>query len=192
MISHAFGGDWTEDKLARLAKYLTAYRSIFTGNTRARHFTTWYVDAFAGTGSRSAPESESSQNSPGDAYDDAESARYRDGSAKIALGLKSPFDHYLFVEKSRNRINELGGLIQREFTGLAPRVELKQGGCKRSFVCVVQRARLGKGTSGSFSGSVWYAGRVEHHKSHWCNESRRSMVSVSLGCGSYAYTRWTD
>ena len=40
MIEHAFGGDWTEDKLARLAKYLTAYRSVFTGNAKARHFTT--------------------------------------------------------------------------------------------------------------------------------------------------------
>ena len=56
MVEHIFGGSWTEIKLARLAKYLTAYRTIFTGNEKARHFKTWYVDAFAGTGSRSDPD----------------------------------------------------------------------------------------------------------------------------------------
>lgn len=128
MIEHAFGGDWTEDKLARLAKYLAAYRSVFTGNTKARHFTTWYVDAFAGTGTRSSSESAASGQSLADeVYEDAESTRYRDGSAKIALGLASPFDRYLFIEKSKNRINELRNLIQRDFSGLATRCELKQG-----------------------------------------------------------------
>jgi three-Cys-motif partner protein len=56
MAEHLFGGDWTEVKLARLDKYLKAYRTIFTGNVKARYFKTWYVDAFAGTGSRSAPD----------------------------------------------------------------------------------------------------------------------------------------
>jgi len=128
MIEHTFGGDWTEDKLTRLAKYLAAYRSVFTGNVKARHFTTWYVDAFAGTGSRSASEGTTTgQGLADDVYEDAESARYRDGSAKIALGLTSPFDRYLFVEKSKSRINELGNLIRRDFPSLAARCELKQG-----------------------------------------------------------------
>jgi three-Cys-motif partner protein len=127
MIEHAFGGDWTEDKLMRLAKYLAAYRSVFTGNAKARHFTTWYVDAFAGTGSRSASEcTTAGQGLADDVYEDAESTRYRDGSAKIALGLTSPFDRYLFIEKSKNRIGELAGLIQRDFPSVAARCELKQ------------------------------------------------------------------
>lgn len=127
MIEHAFGGDWTEDKLTRLAKYLAAYRTVFTGNSGARHLTTWYVDAFAGTGSRSTSVNAASGQSLSDeAYEDVESTRYRDGSAKIALGLPSPFNRYLFIEKSKSRIGELSGLIQREFTSLEGRCELKQ------------------------------------------------------------------
>ena len=114
--------------MTRLAKYLAAYRNIFTSNAKARHFTTWYVDAFAGTGSRVAPENATARLDLADeAYADDESNCYRDGSAKIALGLTSPFDRYLFVEKSKKRISELRGLIQREFPGLEARCELKQG-----------------------------------------------------------------
>ena len=60
MAEHKFGGNWTEIKLARLHKYLKAYRQIFTQNPKARYLKTWYVDAFAGTGSRATgdePES---------------------------------------------------------------------------------------------------------------------------------------
>jgi three-Cys-motif partner protein len=48
-----FGGNWTEEKLECLKKYLSAYTTIFTKNPKARHFQTIYVDAFAGTGYRS-------------------------------------------------------------------------------------------------------------------------------------------
>ena len=53
MVERSFGGPWTERKLKCLGDYLKAYRTIFTGNPKARYFRTWYVDAFAGTGSRS-------------------------------------------------------------------------------------------------------------------------------------------
>ena len=43
-----FGGEWTKEKLDRLAKYLHAYTTIFTRNPGARFFDTVYVDAFAG------------------------------------------------------------------------------------------------------------------------------------------------
>jgi three-Cys-motif partner protein len=128
MIEHAFGGDWTEDKLMRLAKYLAAYRSIFTSNARARHFTTWYVDAFAGTGSRTASKNETSAfNIMDETYQDPESSGFRDGSARIALSLDSPFDRYLFIEKSKKRINELQNDIHRDFAGLAARCDLQCG-----------------------------------------------------------------
>src|SRR6185437_11426333 len=52
VTAHKFGGSWTETKLECLRKYLNAYRKIFTQNQRARYFKTWYVDAFASTGSR--------------------------------------------------------------------------------------------------------------------------------------------
>jgi len=56
MAEHKFGGDWTEVKLGKLEKYLKAYRTLFSGNEKARYFKTWYVDAFAGTGSRTTAD----------------------------------------------------------------------------------------------------------------------------------------
>lgn len=123
MADHAFGGEWTETKLKRLKEYLTKYRTIFSTNIKARYFTTWYVDAFAGTGSRltdvDPPDS-------GEAQDEADKRRYADGSAKIALGLASPFDRYLFIEKSKARCDELKKSISKDHTQLAPRCEFRQ------------------------------------------------------------------
>jgi len=129
MTEHAFGGDWTEDKLARLAKYLTAYRTIFTGNERARHFTTWYVDAFAGTGSRSSGAASSSEQAGlmDEVYRDAETSGYRDGSAKIALGLDNPFDKYLFIEKSKSRVAELKSAIEKDYSQQLSRCDFRHG-----------------------------------------------------------------
>lgn len=122
MIDHKFGGDWTELKLKCLEAYLTKYRTIFTVNRGARFYKTWYVDAFAGTGSRAEDipsfdllEPEAQQ----------EATRYFAGSAKIALELASPFDHYLFIEKSRQRCDELQAMIAREHTNLSARCEFK-------------------------------------------------------------------
>ena len=50
MSAHEFGGDWTEDKLERVRKYLSAYMLIFERNERARMLFQTYVDAFDGTG----------------------------------------------------------------------------------------------------------------------------------------------
>jgi three-Cys-motif partner protein len=87
MVEHSFGGPWTERKLKCLRDYLNAYRTIFTANPRARYFRTWYVDAFAGTGSRSATPADAPLL---DIYDDTDTREYQDGSAKIALGLSKP------------------------------------------------------------------------------------------------------
>ncbi|HEV2520852.1 MAG TPA: three-Cys-motif partner protein TcmP [Candidatus Acidoferrales bacterium] len=128
MTEHAFGGNWTEVKLERLAKYLTAYRTIFTKNVRAQYFKTWYVDAFAGTGSRFTPgDPSSSADLFQDVYEDDDNNRYRDGSAQIALGLQSPFDRYLFIEKSRSRVDELRTTIQTGHPNLFSRCDFKHG-----------------------------------------------------------------
>jgi three-Cys-motif partner protein len=126
MAEHKFGGDWTEKKLSRLKGYLNAYRKIFTVNERARYFKTWYVDAFAGTGTRST-----STGAPGeqglfeDVYE--ETREYRDGSAKIALALPEPFDSYLFIEKSKGRVSQLKEAIERDHAGLLPRCDFLHG-----------------------------------------------------------------
>ena len=112
---------WTERKLKCLRDYLTAHRKIFTVNPKARYFDTWYVDAFAGTGSRSNRRATRStlEGFFADAYEDVEAQEYQDGSAKIALALASPFDSYLFIEKSKARVAELQSVIQAEFPHLS-------------------------------------------------------------------------
>ena len=125
MVEHTFGGNWTEDKLARLSKYLMAYRTIFTGNERARHFRTWYVDAFAGTGTRLEPDAFVDQQLFQDVYE--ETKDFRNGSATIALSVLSPFDKYLFIEKSIGRVNQLKTTIESNFSALLSRCDLLPG-----------------------------------------------------------------
>jgi three-Cys-motif partner protein len=127
MGEHTFGGRWTEDKLSALGKYLRAYRQIFTQNQKARYFTTWYVDAFAGTGSRTVPGGAANEQLSvfEDVYKDAETTQYRDGSAKIALTLPEPFDHYLFIEKSKGRVSQLRDAIERGHKPLLPRCDFR-------------------------------------------------------------------
>ena len=79
MAEQKFGGDWTEIKLQRLEQYLKVYRTIFTGNARARYFTTWYVDAFAGTGSRTEPAVDTQWTRLIEIYDEV---------AEFAIGMK--------------------------------------------------------------------------------------------------------
>lgn len=141
MIEHAFGGDWTEEKLTRLSKYLTAYRRIFTTNPSASYLKTWYVDAFAGTGSRTASRNETSAFSlMEETYEDPESSGFRDGSARKALSLDSPFDHYLFIEESKKRITELQNSITRDFPNLASRCDLQRGDANK-LLCEWCKAR---------------------------------------------------
>jgi three-Cys-motif partner protein len=123
MVDHSFGGPWTERKLKCLRDYLNAYRTIFTSNPKARYFCTWYVDAFAGTGSRTT----ASDLPLLDAETDAEAKEYQDGSAKIALGLTKPFDNYLFIEKSRKRAGELHAVIKSDFAPLSDRSKFRIG-----------------------------------------------------------------
>ena len=46
--THGFGGNWTEEKLKRVEKYLKAYATIMN----KKKFRFAYIDAFAGTGYR--------------------------------------------------------------------------------------------------------------------------------------------
>jgi len=128
-MEHTFGGDWTEEKLERLRGYLVAYRAIFQSNVHAQYFVTWYVDAFAGTGSRVKPQSASSQSFPLLAEDELneDQTQLFEGSASIALALASPFHKYLFIESSKKRADALMEMVQRDFPALADRVEIRIG-----------------------------------------------------------------
>ncbi len=114
MGKHVFGGEWTQEKLSRLEKYLKAYTTIFKSNRQARYFTTSYVDAFAGTGSRQVPEGRKTADTAMlFDLDDADARSFQQGSANIALNTEPGFDHYIFIEANRPFAGELETLKSR-------------------------------------------------------------------------------
>ena len=128
--SHQFGGQWTDEKLDRLRKYLHAYRTIFTKNPRAAMLRTTFVDAFAGTGSRQSANLAPARTLPLllddlPVYED-EATLFQQGSARIALETNPPFDHYLFIERNPTYIAELEQLRQ-QFPTIAQRIAIVQG-----------------------------------------------------------------
>src|SRR5258708_25917365 len=101
-----FGGSWTDQKLQRVRDYLIAYQEAL----KNQPFVLDYVDAFAGTG-YNTPKASADDQSP--LFDDlvsADTRRFIDGSARIALQIPRPFDHYIFVERDADRFAELGKL----------------------------------------------------------------------------------
>lgn len=125
--SMPFGGAWTEKKLDCLAKYLRAYTTIFHGNPRARYFTTYYVDAFAGTGYvktktrriRNRVSLFAEMRAP-------DTREYLEGSAIRALQTEPPFHRFLFIEKDPERCTELESLKTR-FPAKAASIEIQNG-----------------------------------------------------------------
>ncbi len=111
-MKHEFGGNWTEDKLERLEKYLAAYMTIFSKNPKAKMLNTIYVDAFAGTGYRSKTN-ESICSDLFNEWHENDSEEFLRGSATIALGIKPSFGKYLFIEQDSERYAELQKLKQQ-------------------------------------------------------------------------------
>lgn len=128
MPLHSFGGNWTEEKLERLGKYLPAYMKIFTTNERAQYYTTHYVDAFAGTGSRVEPgEPTPSTLRLFDEQGDMEDViRYHQGSVRRALEVEPKFDRYLFIERNQAYVEDLNRL-RDEYPTLSPRIKVAHG-----------------------------------------------------------------
>jgi three-Cys-motif partner protein len=108
-----FGGDWTQQKLQILSKYLRAYRTIFERNERARYYRVSYVDAFAGTGVIPRPEIEGTLVELIPSLSAAE-GEFRKGSVRRALEVEPPFHQYVFIEKDQAKCEELSAL-QVEF-----------------------------------------------------------------------------
>jgi len=95
--SDQFGGPWTREKLECLSKYLQAYTTIFNRNPRARFFTTYYVDAFAGTGRVTLQGGSQTLWFP--EFTEPDTQEYLKGSAARALEVEPGFKRYLFIER---------------------------------------------------------------------------------------------
>jgi three-Cys-motif partner protein len=148
MALHEFGGDWTEQKLERLRKYLPAFLDVMHRNSTARaYFQTIYIDAFAGTGYRS--EKRTRQESPtvqeagffnekapsDEALGAPDAARFREGSAIIALDQEPPFDRYVFIDTKIAHVRDLQKLQLKYFN--APRnVDIKHGDANTELVAL--------------------------------------------------------
>ena len=95
----AFGGRWTQQKLAILERYLDAYTTAL----RAQPFELWYIDAFAGTGRVELP-----------AQDQSEIRQFVSGSAERAIEIDNKsFDKLIFVEQDAERYAELANLKEK-------------------------------------------------------------------------------
>lgn len=91
-----FGGDWTEEKLECVSKYLHSYTQIM--KDREFHFA--YIDAFAGTGYRELKHNEDIEEIP----------RFLAGSARKALEVNPPFREYVFIEEDKDGYTTLKNL----------------------------------------------------------------------------------
>jgi len=112
MEEHYFGGGWTEIKLDILRKYLDFYTKALS----RQGFELLYIDACAGTGSRT----EIVPSAP--ILGQEEKKISLDGSARIALNIEQQFDRYLFIETNRKRIKELEK-IRAEFRNTYIKIE---------------------------------------------------------------------
>lgn len=103
---HDFGGDWTDEKLERVRKYLVEYTKIMS----KQKFRFAYIDAFAGTGYRTLRQEENPEELMFPEIAEQESQRFLEGSARIALQIKPRFTKYIFIEKADGHIRELAKL----------------------------------------------------------------------------------
>jgi len=126
MAKHEFGGDWTTEKLERLRKYLAAYMTIFTKNPKAAHFTTVYVDAFAGTGHRVDSTKRNVSDLAFGVVEDQEAESFKKGSARIALEVEPTFRRFIFIERDATRVSELETL-RDQFPHKVNSVRIEQG-----------------------------------------------------------------
>jgi three-Cys-motif partner protein len=106
-VDHEFGGQHTELKLSIVESYLKA----FTRALRPHFKELWYIDAFAGTGSRTV-RVEARQ---GDLIDVAVRERVEQirGSARIAIDVVPKFDRLIFMDSKTTHCSALRELADQ-------------------------------------------------------------------------------
>lgn len=100
MTKHSFGGPWTEIKLDAVEYYLECYTKALT----FKKFDLWYIDAFAGSGDRTEDRLTGGLLEQQPIKWVTETLP---GSAKRAMEIEPPFQHFVFNEKNRVRRESL-------------------------------------------------------------------------------------
>ncbi len=108
-------GAWSKQKLDKLHDYLHAYTTILKSPNQSWCRAIHYVDGFAGTGE----------------VRDRQTREFLDGSARVALTTKPPFDKFAFIELDPKRAQQLRGL-REEFP--RPDISVKEGDCNKVLV----------------------------------------------------------
>jgi three-Cys-motif partner protein len=105
--SKGWGGNWTEQKLNAFEKYVNAYLTIMNKHRDKRKLI--YFDAFAGSGSRNAKETQEENQSFFDECDVTrdELSVYKGAAERVVCIDQRGFDYYYFIETDENARNEL-------------------------------------------------------------------------------------
>ncbi|MCX5569636.1 three-Cys-motif partner protein TcmP [Kaistia nematophila] len=117
-VQHEFGSQHTELKLSIVEGYL----QLYTKALRSRWPALWYIDAFAGTGSRTVRVAARD----GTLFEEpvAEMIEERRGSARIALEVQPHFDRLVFMEQNPLHCQALEAL-KADFPGR--QIDILQG-----------------------------------------------------------------
>lgn len=125
ITTNQFGGSWTRDKLRVLEAYLEAYQNVM----KNKSFHLSYIDAFAGTGDIEVNSGTDSDDRVVSLFEEVPNQEPLhlgriEGSARIALDLKHPFNEYIFIDRNPQNCLELEGL-GKEFPALASRIKIE-------------------------------------------------------------------
>jgi three-Cys-motif partner protein len=106
-VDHEFGAQHTELKLSLIEGYL----KFFATALRAHFEELWYIDAFAGTGTRTVR----TEARGGDLFDApvAEHVEQRRGSAQIAIDIVPRFHRLIFIDSKASHCAALRQLAAR-------------------------------------------------------------------------------
>lgn len=105
MTDHRFGGIWTEVKLSAINEYSRFYTTAL----RTSYFKLWYIDAFAGTGTRT------NTRSVGGILDGTPLEQLEetfDGSVLRALAVTPPFAHLRLIEERAKHYRALCEIVK--------------------------------------------------------------------------------
>lgn len=114
---HRFGGAWTELKLDAVHYYL----GFFTRVLKTQPFDLWYIDAFAGSGTRTV---ERETGGLLEAEPMGQTTEEIAGSVLRALEVDPPFSRHVFVEGNASRFRELDAI---RLSRPEKRIECRQG-----------------------------------------------------------------
>jgi three-Cys-motif partner protein len=127
-------GQWANEKLDRLRKYLSAYTTIMRKRRWCQGY--YYIDAFAGPGEHELRTSRRKSDSRNLLFDVAgfgqsqeEQKLFVAGSPRVALEIEHPFSGYVFIEQSLDRVSALESL-QTKY-GDSRRIYVRQTDCNK-------------------------------------------------------------